>query len=1114
MGLLRGKMIKNILKYLFCVLLVQSTCSSLFAGADAEELELTPQVLDEHTKRAPNPKDTQTISYSPDGKIIASGDPKGFINLLSVQGYLLRAWPAPGVHGVKFSNSGKLLASVDTSSSLILWDPNNGKQVDKFDLPEVRAYGNFMMDFNPNDTLVVLYGYNTLTIWDIAKHEVVLTVPVMDKPVDRWHDIKSVYFADSGRAIVTKTDDKVKIWDLRGNLKKELQVKGLIDISVYRAGREIICSAPDTVSIFDVDGKLLSSFPVVLDARAPVSYAAYLSNLDAILTMNFGGFKAWTRQGRLLWDYPHKFSGSVSLGGQSFSAGMQVSPDGKSVAMRACDVAVKVWDTAPMAAKEFYLRPTATINDFALFQGDIVISSKIFEKTGKIRSGIDGEAIYMAVSPDGSMLAATDQDGYVKLFNKDLSLVNTFPGNLRKGSYSRTPLSFSPDSKRLALAVDTAINIREVATGRILTEIPFAEISESTEPIRYAREVQFMPDGKNMLVGLSNGKLYLVNVGTRKSLMIPVNMAVRELNSAIITKRGTFGLDEGNSLRFWDAKGHELPAIRLIRPIWYTDLILHIATDPGNTLLALGRTYGGLTILDFTTGKVVKELPSHLSTITGLKFSADGSRLFSSSVDGVLKIWDTKNWNNVTMLATVDNEWLIYTPDGYFDASPHGGELVAMVDGLKAYGIEQFAARNNRPDLILERMGLGTEAEISNYQMQYQKRLKKLGLTESMLSGELHVPEAVITKASHKGKFVNMDFSLSDGKYQLKSYNIFVNNVPLFGPAGRAIHGSTLTATENIELTSGKNKIELSVMNEAGAESYRAMTYAEYEDKAKRDLYYLAFGVSKYKDAALALGYADKDAKDLGAAVSKMSPAYTNVHTREFLNSEVTAENIKKAKDFLKSAGVDDTVILFVAGHGGYDKGKDPKYYYLPYEADLNDLAGTGVAFEEIEDLLNGIKPRKKLFLLDTCESGELDEDIYTQYYTLASARGFKPRTFRKPVKARGTAAAAGRGYLLEKDRFIYNDLARRSGAIVFSSSRGNEISYESSSIQNGFFSREIINALSQKAADLNKNGKLSIDELKAYVSKAVSADTVSLQNPTIDRDNLSQKIELPLFVN
>ena len=454
----------------------------------------------------------------------------------------------------------------------------------------------------------------------------------------------------------------------------------------------------------------------------------------------------------------------------------------------------------------------------------------------------------------------------------------------------------------------------------------------------------------------------------------------------------------------------------------------------------------------------------------------------------------------------------MYTQDGYFDSSIHGGKLVAMVKGLTAFGIDQFAIRNNKPDLILERMELGTPEQIGHYGMLYQNRLKKSGLTEVALSSELHAPNAKITETKQKGKFINLVFSLSDTKYLLKKYNIYVNDIPIFGSRGKNISGNLFKGEEKIELTAGKNKIELSAVNEAGVESYRALVYANYEGKEKGALYYLGFGASKYKDSKLNLDYADKDIKDLENLILKMNSAYSDIHIKIFLNSDVTAKNIKKAKDFFKSAKVDDTVILVIAGHGGYGTGQTAKYYYVAYNTDVNNLKGTGVDFESIEDLLDDIKPRKKLFLMDTCESGELDDDIYDQYYALANARGLKPRTYRKPLKARGSGGK-GRGYLYEKDRFIYNNLSRRTGAIIFSSSKGGEISYESSAIQNGFFTREIINALTNEAADKNGNGKIDSGELRDFVSRAVAISTAGLQHPTVDRDNLYQKIELPLIL-
>ena len=100
------------------------------------------------------------------------------------------------------------------------------------------------------------------------------------------------------------------------------------------------------------------------------------------------------------------------------------------------------------------------------------------------------------------------------------------------------------------------------------------------------------------------------------------------------------------------------------------------------------------------------------------------------------------------------------------------------------------------------------------------------------------------------------------------------------------------------------------------------------------------------------------------------------------VNPEITRiffidnNSCKETKDFLKDAKVDDIFVLFIAGHGMYSQGDDATYYYLTHNADLSNLSSTAADFDLIEDLLQGIKPRKKLFLMDTCESGEIDEAL------------------------------------------------------------------------------------------------------------------------------------------
>jgi len=189
-------------------------------------------------------------------------------------------------------------------------------------------------------------------------------------------------------------------------------------------------------------------------------------------------------------------------------------------------------------------------------------------------------------------------------------------------------------------------------------------------------------------------------------------------------------------------------------------------------------------------------------------------------------------------------------------------------------------------------------------------------------------------------------------------------------------------------------------------------------------------------------------------------------------------------------------------------KDAEATYYYLTSNADVNNLKATAADFETIEDLLQGIPPRNKLFLMDACESGEIDEEDQGQMIASATGVGISSRGF-KTVSTETTnneQRTTKRSYLYQKDRYIYNDLVRRSGAIVFSSSKGGELSYERSDIQNGLFTYWVMKALTTKDADKNNDGFVSTDELREYVSAQVGKASGDLQHPTVDRDNLYQK--------
>ena len=516
-----------------------------------------------------------------------------------------------------------------------------------------------------------------------------------------------------------------------------------------------------------------------------------------------------------------------------------------------------------------------------------------------------------------------------------------------------------------------------------------------------------------------------------------------------------------------------------------------------------------IILWDTQSGKQLNRLIGQPSGITSATFSPDGKYLVSSSYDGTLKIFNILANTSITLVSTKD-DWLVYTDDGYFDSSRNGGKLVDMVKENIPYSIDQMAIKNNRPDIILKRMGCTNNELLDHYYNQYHKRLRKSGFIEEQLATEINIPNVEIKNLVKKDKFAVVSFNLKDEKFNLKKYNIYINDVPIYSGFGKEITGKNLTLSQKIELSTGLNKIEVSCINEKGVESYRALIYEDYNKPIKGNLYYLGFGISKYKDASLNLQYADKDAKDLANLFSKMTNEFNKVYIKTWLNEEMTVFNVIKAKEIFTNAKVDDTVVLFIAGHGVHDTDKEATYYYLSYDADLNNLSQTAANFELIENILQGIAPRKKLFLMDTCESGEIDDSVQNQYYAMADTRGIKPRAIRGGVKVKLNKEQPKnkRTYLREQDRFIYNDLNRRTGAIVFSACKGGEFSYESPEIENGFFTKEIINCL---MGETNKNGFISTEDLRTYVIQAVAKRSSDLQHPTVDRDNIYQKFGFPV---
>src|SRR5690606_17103882 len=115
-------------------------------------------------------------------------------------------------------------------------------------------------------------------------------------------------------------------------------------------------------------------------------------------------------------------------------------------------------------------------------------------------------------------------------------------------------------------------------------------------------------------------------------------------------------------------------------------------------------------------------------------------------------------------------------------------------------------------------------------------------------------------------------------------FNVWINEVPIYGSKGiniRNRHSNSIDTIVTVTLSNGKNKIENSVLNINGTESYRLPLYVNYQvDKsAKETLYFVGIGIDKYQEKGHDLNYSVKDIKDLAVQLKEKYGSQIKIDT-------------------------------------------------------------------------------------------------------------------------------------------------------------------------------------------------------------------------------------------
>jgi WD40 repeat protein len=399
-----------------------------------------------------------SVSFSPNGQVIASGDDDSRVRLWHSDG---RFWKDLGqdqdkVNSVSFSPKGEMVASMGMDGTIKLWNIDTSSSLMTLTGHTDRVNS---ISFSPDGKMLASASTdNTVKLWSLHRNQE--KILGQGDEVSQGFKVNRVNFSPDNHKIITvDAFGSIKLWRRDGSPSKILDEGGGGEIRAvafsHDSRRVVTGDINGNINLWDTEESISVRPRLIGNHGKPINDVSFDPNEKSIAS-------AGDDNTIKIWDIKSTLPKTVKVPAEGFNVGVNsisFSPNGEFLASGNKNGTIQLWDINSSKLKTFKDHHTDQVMSvgFSSNSQEVVSASgdstiKLWNLDGSLIKTFKGHTnlVNSAVfSPDGKVLVSGSFDKSIKFWSIDDGVeIKTLHGYQSE----ITSISFSPDSKLLATA--------------------------------------------------------------------------------------------------------------------------------------------------------------------------------------------------------------------------------------------------------------------------------------------------------------------------------------------------------------------------------------------------------------------------------------------------------------------------------------------------------------------------------------------------------------------------------------------------------------------------------------------------------------------------------------